>query len=554
MKRNRLILCTVAVSALVAVQSCKKNQSITDQQANPGPVANKKTTAVTGTYNTYTITNVASGYAVEVSGFTNYGQKQDNQRTLQQWQASASTPERWQKWNAVDLGNGYFKLVNLFSGKVLDVPGSSTTQGQVLQQYDWNGSNAQQWQLTEVGFGAYKVINRGNGLALTNEGASTTNGTTITQRSFVNNSSQWWVFNLFSRDSFRDNELTNFFKRTSGSVAFDGVFSIPMTYGANNGKVMWPTNDAWYNGLNAQGNAPCQGGNFPIAYRSTNLVQPAQGSNGWDFNPGSTSNVTSTSNGTQFFPIKSGTSWTWPSGGVEIGSHVYVYGDEGNGLSITSAAIFDINEGSLPSYSVTRLNIPGLNNQTAIRYMHGMVKHTDGYVYVYGAGNTGGFSASDVYVARFPQNSPTSWTYWDGSTWASSPSTASAARIITGMDLGGFWVEKVNGKFVIASMDFGFGCDISQRNVYTRFSSDPKTGFSAGKVVYSLPDYKQNHMPVYYAPAIHPQFTSNNEMVFTYCVNFYNDCLTACSNADGTMDPNDYRAKAVRIPFSLIGI
>ncbi|RYY32856.1 MAG: DUF4185 domain-containing protein [Sphingobacteriaceae bacterium] len=196
-----------------------------------------------------------------------------------------------------------------------------------------------------------------------------------------------------------------------------------------------------------------------------------------------------------------------------------------------------------------------MSGQTAIRYMHGMVKHTDGgvnYVYVYGAGS--GFGSGDVYVARFLQSSPTTWTFWNGTTWAASPTTAAGAAILTGLPWGGFWVEKVNGKFVIASMDFGFGCDITQRNVYTCFSTDPKSGWSANKVVYALPDYKQGHTPVYYAPAIHPQFSSNNEMVFTYCVNYYDSCLTPCSNPDGTMDPNDYRAKAVRIPFTLIGI
>jgi hypothetical protein len=549
--RRKLMLCAIAV-ALMAVQGCKKNQSLKTEDVSG---RNLRTSALTGTYNTYTIANAGSAKHIEVGGVVNQGTKQNNSTKLQQWAASATTPDRWQKWNAVDLGTGYYKIVNLFSGKVLDVPGSATTQGLQLQQYDWNGSNAQQWQITLVSGSNYKIINRGNGLAITNEAGSTTNGTAITQRTFVNNNTQYWQFNLFARDSFRDNELTNFFKRTSGSVAFDGVFSVPMTYGANNGKIMWPTNDTWYNGLNGAGNAACLGGgNFPIAYRSSNLVQAAPVSGVFNFTPASTSNITSASNGTQFFPIQSGTSWTWPSGGVEIGSHVYIYADEGNGLSQTSAGIYDINMGSLPTYTVTRLSTPAMSGQTAIRYMHGMVKHTDGgvnYIYVYGAG---GLGASDVYVARFLQSSPTTWTFWDGSSWAPSPTTAAGAAIITGMPWGGFWVEKVNNKFVIASMDFGFGCDITQRDVYTRFSTDPKSGWSANKVVYSLPDYKQGHTPVYYAPAIHPQFSSNNEMVFTYCVNFYNSCLTPCSNPDGTMDPNDYRAKAVRIPYALIGI
>ncbi len=548
--RRQLMLC--AAATLLIAQSCKKTES--SSKADDTKSTKLRVSALTGTYNTYTITNSGSTKAIEVGGTLNQGVKQDNSRLLQQWAASTTAPDRWQKWNIIDLGTGYYKIVNLFSGKVLAVPGGFTIEGLTLEQYTWMNQNSQQWQITSLGSGNYKIVNRATGLAITNEAGSTANGTAITQRTYVNNATQWWQITLFARDSYRDDEITNFFKRTGGSVAFDGVFSVPLTYGANNGKVMWPTNDTWYNGLNSAGNAPCLGGNFPIAYRSSNLLQPAQSSGTWNFAPSATSNITSSGSGTQFFPIQSGTSWTWPSGGVEIGSHVYIYADEGNGLSPTSAGIYDVNMGSLPTYSVTRLNTPAMSNQTAIRYMHGMVKHTDAgvnYVYVYGAGGLGG---SDVYVARFPESSPTSWTFWNGSSWASSPSTASGAAILTGMPWGGFWVAKVNGKFVIASMDFGFGCDITQRDVYTRFSSDPKSGWSANKVVYSLPDYKQGHTPVYYAPAIHPQFSSNSEMVFTYCVNFYDSCLTPCSNADGTMDPNDYRAKAVRIPFSLIGI
>lgn len=545
------MICAAAIF-LLAVQGCKENDSAKREMFSAGKL---RTDVLTETYNTYTVTNAGSAKAIEVGGTLNQGAKQDNSRLLQQWAASASTPDRWQKWNLVDLGTGYYKIVNLFSGKVLAVPGGLGNQGLTLEQYSWMNQNSQQWEITSLGSDNYKIVNRATGLAITNEAGSTTDGSAITQRTYVNNATQWWKLNLFARDSYRDDEITNFFKRTSGSVAFDGVFSIPLTYGANNGKVMWPTNDTWYNGLNGDGNAPCLGsGNFPIAYRSSNLLQPAQSNGAWNFSPGATTNITSSSNGTQFFPIQSGTSWTWPSGGVEVGSHVYIYADEGNGLSQTSAGIYDIDMGNLPTYTVTRLNTPAMSNQTAIRYMHGMVKHTDAgvnYVYVYGAGGLGG---SDVYVARFLQSSPTTWTFWNGSSWAASPNTVSGAAIITGMPWGGFWVEKVNGKFVIASMDFGFGCDIAQRNVYTRFSADPKSGWSANKVVYALPDYKQGHTPVYYAPAIHPQFSSNNEMVFTYCINFYDSCLAPCSNTDGTMDPNDYRAKAVRIPYALIGI
>jgi Thaumatin family/Ricin-type beta-trefoil lectin domain len=52
-----------------------------------------------------------------------------------------------QQWLPVSLGNGFFKLVARHSGKCLDVPGQSTTNGLQLQQWDCNGTVAQGWKL-----------------------------------------------------------------------------------------------------------------------------------------------------------------------------------------------------------------------------------------------------------------------------------------------------------------------------------------------------------------------------------------------------------------------
>ncbi|RYE04740.1 MAG: hypothetical protein EOP51_35050, partial [Sphingobacteriales bacterium] len=313
----------------------------------------KKNNIITGSYGSYTITNVTSGFAMEVSGFTTYGQKQDNARGVQQWTASTTAPERWQKWNAIDLGNGYYKLMNLYSGKVLEVFGNSTTQGAQVSQYEWNAGNNQQWQLTVVGFGAYKIINRQTGLALTNEGNSTANGAIITQRTFVNNGSQWWVFNPFALDSYRDDDATRFFKRTSGSTAFDGVTSTPLTYGNNNGKVFWTTNDTWYQGqgsnIGSDGLEACHGTNSPIAYSRTALLQPGQYLGLWNWSPSATNNIL-TNQGLKIVPNykPEAGEWIWPSGVVEVGSHIYMYADEGNygdaSLSPNTVGLYDINQ------------------------------------------------------------------------------------------------------------------------------------------------------------------------------------------------------------------
>jgi len=52
-----------------------------------------------------------------------------------------------QQWTPVSLGNGYFKLVGVGSGRCLDIPAASTANGVQLQIYDCNGTGAQAFKL-----------------------------------------------------------------------------------------------------------------------------------------------------------------------------------------------------------------------------------------------------------------------------------------------------------------------------------------------------------------------------------------------------------------------
>ncbi|RYD88200.1 MAG: hypothetical protein EOP54_27620, partial [Sphingobacteriales bacterium] len=176
--KRKLVLC-MAVASLLAIQACKKNQPLSKEAETKAP--NLKASALTGAFNTYTVTNAGSNKAIEVAGTLNQGQKMDPSRLLQQW-TPAGTPDRWQEWNIIDLGTGYYRIQNLFSGQTLAVPGGFTTQGLQLEQYPWMGVNAQQWQIILVSGTNYRIINRATGLAITNEAGSTTNGTAITQR------------------------------------------------------------------------------------------------------------------------------------------------------------------------------------------------------------------------------------------------------------------------------------------------------------------------------------------------------------------------------------
>lgn len=553
----RFLLYAVVISSLM--NSCKKAPEVNSNQTSPGDTTKTPTLpTLSTTYGTYTISCVTGGNFLEVSGDNTQGTKLKNGTTLDQAKASINTlnlTDRWQEWIISKQPNGYFLIMNLNSGKIIDVPSDVEVAGPgtVLDQYSFVGTNAQYWNIISVGNGAYEIVNIGSGLAITNHGSSLTAGTAITQEAYTNSGSQHWMLNTINADSYRDDTVVGFFQRTTGSDAFDGGSSVPLTNGTNNGQVFWTTNDTFYSQVNANGEFSC-GLIFP--YHNSGLIQPANHS--WD--PSQTLNVTS-SDGVQIFHDTVTQNLFWPGAGIEVGNHIYVHNIEviAGTLNTVNQYLCDITESTTTTIpAVNVLNIPGMSGQTAITYSIGMVKPGDGFVYVYGVG---GFLGANVYVARFATASPTVWTFWDGTTWASSPTTAQAAVVANG-PVNNNTVGFANGKYVLITMDFGFSCDETSRNMYASVSTSPTGPFINKKTVYSLPDYKLGHAPVFYNPTIHAEFNNgHNELLVDYCVNFYskNDgtgavCLTPCSNPDGSEDPNDYRPKGVRIPFSMIGL
>ena len=71
------------------------------------------------------------------------------------------------------VADGTYRIVNRNSGKVLDCKGGNTGNGTIVQQYTWNGSNAQRWTITGLGNGQYKIINVGSGRSLDLKDVST---------------------------------------------------------------------------------------------------------------------------------------------------------------------------------------------------------------------------------------------------------------------------------------------------------------------------------------------------------------------------------------------
>ncbi|MEQ0564898.1 glycoside hydrolase N-terminal domain-containing protein [Amycolatopsis sp. NEAU-NG30] len=91
----------------------------------------------------------------------------------------------------VTLQNGYVRLVNRRSGKVLDVTGSGTADGVKVVQWTWSGSANQQWQLLSNPDGSARLVNRNSGKLLQCP-AGTGQGTQLDQAQDIGADHQWW--------------------------------------------------------------------------------------------------------------------------------------------------------------------------------------------------------------------------------------------------------------------------------------------------------------------------------------------------------------------------
>jgi hypothetical protein len=506
-------------------------------------------------YVIYTFECLAGGKYMEVSGNPLYNEKYSDQRTITQYATSVSNGniDGWQRWHVIyktTVNNiKYYHIRNVFSGKLLDVPGGSQTSGTQLQQYAEFifPADEQLWRITETDSpGVYRIVNKGSGMAVTNANSSTSNGTAVTQATIGTGNNQKWRMVERNADTYRDDNVVRFFNRNNasqGSVAFDQGTSIPLS----NGKVLWVTQDAW-DGASLQPNGKFNCNSF-FSYGNSILIQPA--ANNWNSDaPNMTRDSSAQNKPKQICDIQSGNTFAWPAHGVEIGNHVYIQCGEGSGLNATNQSLYDLTLKQDNKWQIKRTLPAGMSGQAAINYAAGMVKAADGYVYVFGIQGTGFGYTLNVHVARFPVTNPQSWTFWNGSSWVSTPVTGDGARI--GDGLGTADVAYVNGKYVMVIMDQGFNCD-NTRNIYTATATSPTGPFTARTQVYSIKEYLYGNYARYYTPAIHPESVNGrNELLVTYCLNFSACGVQDC--VDGYLDPYFYRVKGIRIPYSKIGL
>jgi hypothetical protein len=138
----------------------------------------------TGATKNFRLLNVKSGKALDVEGAST-----ENSGDIVQ---NAASDADNQVWSFNYNGSGFFNITNLKSKKVIDVPDSSTSDGIELVQWESNDGDNQAWLLVDLGQGIFKLKNKKSGKFAAVVQASTEDGAAVEQRAGSDGDEQKW--------------------------------------------------------------------------------------------------------------------------------------------------------------------------------------------------------------------------------------------------------------------------------------------------------------------------------------------------------------------------
>lgn len=344
---------------------------------------------------------------------------------------------------------------------------------------------------------------------------------------------------------YKDQTVTDFFKRTSGWIASDGGLTVHLS----DNRTLWLMGDSHIDDYDpATKTIPCL---FQV--RNAALLQPG---NNWDWKQTKTLVGTSAGIKSLFKHTPDNNYWFWPGAGVQIKDTVYVYNSE-----LTKTGPGTMGFAGTGKDMWAKMKFPGMEvvgystlpDFDGINFGCGFVKDdkTD-YVYAFGGKLEPATAGSNVYVARFPErdaNAP--WEFWNGSAWikdVKQVKTIATAAISPN-------VVRVKNKYVILSTALSVACD-QGKDIFASVGDSPTGPFTNIGSIYTNDDTLQGHHPFFYTVVGHPQFINKkNELLVTYCINGYAPCLDPCDGKMGNrIDPNHYRLKAIRVPLELLDI
>lgn len=343
---------------------------------------------------------------------------------------------------------------------------------------------------------------------------------------------------ILSNETYKDTIFTEFFKRTSGVVAADAAVSI----GLSNGKSLWLYGDSYIDNYDAvTKTVPCL---FQV--RNAGVLM---GIKDPQSNP---STLLGTGSPKSYLAVGTNAAyWFWPGAGYQKGDTCYVF--LSRILATGAAGGFGFEEvdsqyvARIKVSDMTKLTYTNLGNKKKISFTNGTV-NADGFIYVYGIRDNG--FGRDLLVARYPENNLyAEWEYHGTGIWTKD---ISAALKIHSEFTSSFHVVKVEGKYVLITTQLSVGCN-QGKEIYSYISDNPYGPFSNKKTIWVVDDTRQGHFPVFYLAYAHPEYDNGKkELLITYCINGYGTCIASCNN--NRLDPDVYRPRAIRVPYSLMGI
>ena len=167
---------------------------------------------------TYNLINVNSGKYLDVQGWGTA-----DGTNVQIWGNADNGARRWTIYQNND---GTFKLINPNSGKSLDVSGAGTADGTNVQIWTDNGTGAQRWWLDLNTDGSYTLVNRTADKALDVSGGGTTDGTNVQIWTKNGTGAQkWWIVPVQSSGGWivSEAQFNQMFPNRSAFYTYQGL-------------------------------------------------------------------------------------------------------------------------------------------------------------------------------------------------------------------------------------------------------------------------------------------------------------------------------------------
>ncbi|WP_227738945.1 RICIN domain-containing protein [Halorientalis pallida] len=200
---DRGTLCSTTFDSLSGLEPTE-NRDIGDV-AVPGSVTTSDGTdegsgdtgaGETVTPGTYRLVNVNSGKVLDVAGVS-----QENGATLHQWE-DLGNPN--QHWEVEHLGDGEYRLTASHSGQVAAVANAATKDGADVRQWPWSDQDNKRWRIEPTGDGAYLLRAVHSGKVMDVTGARTGDGANVIQWPAKGSANQQWRFEPVEEDGEND--------------------------------------------------------------------------------------------------------------------------------------------------------------------------------------------------------------------------------------------------------------------------------------------------------------------------------------------------------------